>query len=185
MSTEKKIILTITSVAVGIIFVANVINTKKENKGKDNIPEETITRQEGTSGVNPSDPSYEGKKVYKENGDTIIEEKDGGKTIETTKTKENTGLTQATAEQKQKYEITNVEVQLRGETTLITGKIKNNDIKNRTLTVKAKFYSNDNKTKGSVSTKLELSKGETKDFTMSIMDDVTKYKYKVEVEYVK
>ena len=185
MSTEKKIILTITSFAVGVIFVASIINAKKENKEKDNMPQETLTKQEGTSGVNPNDPSYEGKKVYKENGDTIIEEKDGGKTIETTKTKENTGLEEASAEQKQKYEITNVTVQLRGGTTLITGKIKSNDSKNHTLTVKAKFYSNDNKTKGSVSTKLELSKGETKDFTMSIMDDVTKYKYKVEVEYIK
>lgn len=183
MSKDNKnkiqVIVLIVILILVIIFAVKALS----NKGKEK--QETLKKAEATSAINPNDPSYDGMKIYKENGDTIIEGEDGSKTIETTKTKENTGLAEATAEQKQKYAITNVTVSLRGGATIITGKVKNNDNKNHTVTVKAKFYSNDNKTKGATSTKLELNKGETKDFTMSIMDDLTKYQYKVEIEYVK
>lgn len=174
-----QVIVLVVILILVIIFAVKALNKKGEGK------KEIVKEKEATSAINPDDPSYAGMKIYKENGDTIIEGEDGAKTIETTKTKKDTGLVEMNEEEKQKYEITNIVVQSRGGGTTITGKIKNNDNKNHTVVIKAKFYSNDNKIKGATNTKLEINKGETKDFIASIMENVSQYKYKIEVEYEK
>lgn len=165
-------------ILIGVIVLAVKVFNKKDTSEKGISGEKT-----GTSAIDINDPAYEGKKVYEKDGDIIIEDKDGSKTIETTKTKENTGLKETTEERKEKYQITDVKVSTRGSNTIITGKIKNNDNKEHKVIVDIKFYSEDNKIKGATSTKVNVGKGETKDFSMSIMDNVAKYKYNIQVEY--
>lgn len=165
-------------ILIGVIVLAVKVFNKEDSSKKEIRGEKT-----GTSAIDINDPAYEGKKIYEKDGDIIIEDKDGSKTIETTKTKEETGLKETTEETKEKYQITDVNVSLRGSNTIITGKVKNNDNKNHEIIVNIKFYSEDNKIKGATSTKVSVGKGETKEFSMSIMDDVTQYKYKIQVEY--
>lgn len=181
MNNDKKnkiqvIVLVIILILV-IIFAVNILNKNKSNKQDDK------QAQTGSSAINPDDPAYANMKIYQKDGDTIIEGEDGSKTIETTKTKENTGLTETTKEEKEKYQITDVKVRTRGSGTSITGKVKNNDTKNHTVVINIKFYSEDNKIKGAATTKLTIEKGQAKDFALSTMDDMTKYKYNIVVDY--
>lgn len=177
ISKKQKFILVAIILIIVIIFAVKIINKNKENKQNNEKVQTT------SSGINPNNASYSDAKIYEENGDIIIEQADGSKTIETTKTKENTGLVATTEETREKYEITNVKVELIGTNTVITGDIKNNDSRNHNVVINIKFYSDDNKIKGAASTKIQVDKQQTKKFTLSTMEDMTKYKYKIIVDY--
>ena len=100
-------------ILIGVIVLAVKVFNKEETSEKGTSGEKT-----GTSAIDINDPAYEGKKVYEKDGDIIIEDKDGSKTIETTKTKEDTGLKETTEETKEKYQITDVNVSTRGTNTI-------------------------------------------------------------------
>ena len=177
MSKETKnkielLVLLIILVLV-IIFAVNFFN-KDKNK-------ETIEESNGTSAVDMEDSAYEGMNVYKKNGETIIEDSNGAKTIETTKTKEKTSLVATTQSDKENYQIKDVKVRESNGSTIISG--TNNDSKKHNLVINVKFYSSDNKIKGATSKKIEVKSKQTENFTMSTMDDLTQYTYKITVEY--
>lgn len=173
---HNKIILPIIIIVSIIIFsVISLIIKLTNNK---------ITPRP-ISAIDINDSIYEGKKIYEKNGDIIIENEDGTKTIETTKTKEKTGLVKTTDKEKQKYEISDVEISKKSGNTQIEGKVKNNDLKDHTIIINIKFYTEENIIKGESSTKIEIPKKGIKDFNMKIMEDLTQYKYKIEVEYEK
>lgn len=179
MSRDQKnkvqaIVLLIILIAV-IILAVKVFN-------KDDNKQEVNEQKIETSGIDFNSVAYEGKEIYEKDGDIIIED-ENGKTIQTNKTKEDTGLKETTDAVKEKYEITDVKVSLRGGNTVITGKVKNNDKSDHKVIVNIKFYSEDNKIKGATSAKINVGKGQAKEFSMSIMDDVSKYNYKIQVEY--
>lgn len=179
MKKSKKICLIVfTIILIGlIIFIISEVvqkNSDKKLNGKLTI---------GNSVIDPNSEYYAGKKVYEKDGDIIVEDENGTKTVETTKTKEETGLKEITNMDKQKYVISNVKVSGEENTTKVTGKVKNNDTSAHNLVIKAKFYSTDNKIKGSTNTKVYVEKGEEKAFSMTTMNDLSSYTYQIEVEY--
>lgn len=176
---KNKMAIILVTILVILIVIGIIIFNGNEKSKKE------VTNQKNTSAIDVNDSAYEGMKIYEEDGDIIIEGEDGAKTIETTKTKKDSGLKETNEEEKQKYEISNVDVKPTGIGTSITGKIKNKDNKNHTVIINIKFYSKENKIKGANSIKLELEQEETKDFSMNIMEDVSQYKYKITVEYSK
>lgn len=173
MNKKNVIIIAIIVMAIiGFIFLI----TKGEDDDKKDVPSEST--------VNVNDAAYTGKKIYIKNGDVIIEEDNGSQTIETTKTLEETDLVEADASTKEKYKITDVKVTKYGAQTKITGKVKSNNSQTKDITVQAKFYSNENRVKGSGSTRLNgISNGKTADFEITIVGDLTQYQCKVNVEF--
>ena len=62
--------------------------------------------------------------------------------------------------------------------------VKNNTKEKHKASINAKFYSNENKIKGSGNTIVEeLNAGATKDFEIIIMGNMNGYTHKVEVEF--
>lgn len=175
--TKNKIQL----IVLLIILVLVIIFAVKFFKGNSN--ENVDVNKTGKTAVDKTDAAYEGMDIYVKDGDTIIEDKNGSKTIETTKTKENTSMTETTEKEQKKYDITDVNVQSFGGRTVISGKVKNNDSKKHNIIIKVKFYSSDNKIKGATSANLEVDSKQAESFNMSTMDDLTKYTYKIMVEY--
>jgi len=175
---EKKIILillVITAIILSIFLITRM--------GKDDTSENKPNKLDLESGIDVNDEAYEGKKVYEKDGDIIIENPDGSKTIESLKGAE-TDMKEASEETKEDYEITDVKVNIDGNRTSITGKIKNNTRSAHKVSVGAKFYSNENRVKGSTNAMIEnLKAGETQSFEMVLMGNMTGYTHKVEVEY--
>lgn len=181
MKKSKKIciiLLTIILIVLTIFIISKVVQKMNGNK---KLKEELTIEK---SVIDPNSEYYAGKKVYEKDGDIIVEDTNGLKTVETTKTKEDTGLRETTSDDKQKYILSNVNVLGEGNSTRITGNVKNNDTSAHNLIIKAKFYSTDNKIKGSTNTKVQVEKGETKAFSMVTMNDLSLYTYQIEVEYV-
>ena len=88
MKKSKKICLIVfTIILIGlIIFIISEVvqkNSDKKLNGKLTI---------GNSVIDPNSEYYAGKKEYEKDGDIIVEDENGTKTVETTKTKEETGL---------------------------------------------------------------------------------------------
>ena len=117
---EKKmimILLVIVVIALGILFMV-----KNKNKGSVEKGDGDIWK---TSGIDVNDEAYKDKKIYEKDGDIIIEGKDGSKTIESKKG-EPTDLKETSSQEKEQYQITDVKVDVQGNRTGITGKVKNN-----------------------------------------------------------
>lgn len=173
---DKKvylILLILVVVVLGGLFIFK--NSKKKDKPKETTPQSTI---------NVNDEAYKGKEIYVKDGDTIIEEGNGSQTIETDKTLEKTDLVEASPETKEKYEITGVKVTKFGAQTKITGTVKSNNSVKKDITVQAKFYSKENRVKGSASVRLnDVASKEIKNFEILIVGDLTKYDCKVNVEF--
>lgn len=179
-SNEKKmiLILIVITLIVGVIYI---VNNKKDNSkiGSGEISEELLQKE----GIDINDEAYADKKIYQQDGDIIIEGEEGGKTIISNK-KEETDLKEASSETKASYEISNTNVNIFGSRTSITGKIKNNTKEQHKVSINAKFYSNENRAKGSGNVIIEnLKAGETQDFEIVIMGDMTGYTHKIEVEF--
>ena len=178
-SKEKKmiiILLIIVVIALGILFM---VKNKNKGKGSVNIGDGDIWK---TSGIDVNDEAYKDKKIYEENGDIIIEGPDGSKTIESKKG-EQTDLKEVSSTEKEQYQITDVKVNVEGNRTSITGKVKNNTKAAHKVCVQVKFYS-DNRAKGSASTVLEnVGAGETKSFDMYVMGSMKGFTHKIEVTY--
>ncbi len=176
---EKKmilILLIIVVIALGILFM---VKNKNKNKGSVNIGDGDIWK---TSGIDVNDEAYKDKKIYEKDGDIIIEGKDGSQTIESKKG-EPTDLKETSAQEKEQYQITDVKVDVQGNRTGITGKVKNNTKDTRKICVQVKFYS-DNRAKGSASVVLEgVKAGETKAFDMYVMGNMKGFTHKIEVTY--
>lgn len=182
MSKEKKNIIQVVILLIVLVLVI-ILAVKVLNKDQKDIKQNEENKNQ-IAGIDINSEFYEGKKVYKKDGDIIIEDENGGQTIQTTKTKEDTGLEEITQEEaKAKYELLDVKVTTEGSMTVIRGKIKNNDKKEHKVVVNSKFYSQENKVKGATSTKVTVGKGETKEFSMSIMDEVANYRHEIKVEY--
>lgn len=179
MSKETKnkieLLILLIILVIVIIFAVNFFNKDKNHGAKE--------ENNATSGVDMEDSAYEGMNVYKKNGETIIEDSNGTKTVETTKTKEKTSLVATTENDREKYQIKDVKVREANGNTIISGNVTNNDSKKHNLIINVKFYSSDNKIKGATSKKIEVKSKQTENFTMSTMDDLTQYTYKIVVEY--
>lgn len=178
-SNEKKWIMILIAITIVVILIY-IFTRKTNNKSHVEAESEDIIK---SVGIDVNDEAYAGKKIYVENGDVIIENEDGSKTIESTK-KEETDLVEASQEVKTKYELTNVNVNVTGNRTSITGSIKNNTGKKHKVIVGAKFYAEDNKRKGSGNTQIEeLKAGKTQKFEIVIMGNMTGYTHSIEVEF--
>lgn len=156
-SSEKKWISILIIITV-ILIIIKIISVKGANS-KIGVSPERLAE----FGIDINDEAYKDKKIYEENGDIIIENKNGAKTIQTTKTDGKTDLKELSAEDKSKYEIKDVNVDIQGSRTTVTGKITNNTGKNHKVSVNAKFYSSDNLIKASSNIEIEdLKAGETR-----------------------
>lgn len=178
MKKNEKIFISILiaiTVIVIIIFIAN--SNKKEEKGE-------IADKEINEVIDVTDEYYAGKNIYKENGDIIIEGDEGSKTIISNKKDYETDLKEATQETKEKYELQDVKVELVGNMTKVSGKLKSNQSGKHKVSIQTKFYKADGKVAGTISAKIDsISSGETKNFSASIMGDYTQYTNKTEVEF--
>ena len=171
--TELVVLLII--LVLVIILAVNVI--KKVKNGSSN------NGDKGTSAVNTADEAYNGMKIQKKGGDIIIEGENNAKTIETTKTKDDSNFKETTASEKEKYVLSNVKVNVASERTIVTGNVTNNDKSKHNLIINVKFYSSDNKLKGANSKKVLVDAGTTEKFSIALMDDMSQYTYKIQVEY--
>ncbi len=176
-SKEKKmivILLIVVAIAIGILF-----KVKNKNKGSIEKGDSDIWK---TSGIDVNDEAYKDKKIYEKDGDIIIEGADGSKTIESKKG-EPTDLKEVSTQEKEQYEITDVKIDVQGNRTSITGKVKNNGKDTRKVCVQVKFYS-ENRAKGSASTVIEgVKAGEAKSFDMYVMGNMKGFTHKIEVTY--
>lgn len=170
------IIISIIIIGIGILLGINIIFPKVSNNKKISL---------SNSAIGSNMEMYEGMKVYEKNGDVIVESDEGGKTIETLKTKEETGRYKLESDEKEQFYFSNIKVLEDGGRTKIVGKVKNNSNRNKEVIIITKFYSEDNKIKGSANATLTLNTNETKDFEMYTMENLTSCKYKIEVAYAK
>lgn len=180
-SNEKKgifILITTSIIIIGTLFLISK-NKKQENHTVTKSDQEII----GSAGIDVNDETYAGKKIYVQDGDVIIENQDGSKTIETTK-KEGADLRETSQEEKTQYEITNVKVNISGNKTSVTGSITNKTKQPHKVSIGVKFYSSDGKRKGTGNIEIaNLKVNETQDFEIVIMGNMTGYTHTVEVEY--
>jgi len=162
-SKEKKmivILLIVVAIAIGILF-----KVKNKNKGSIEKGDSDIWK---TSGIDVNDEAYKDKKIYEKDGDIIIEGADGK---------------EVSTQEKEQYEITDVKIDVQGNRTSITGKVKNNGKDTRKVCVQVKFYS-ENRAKGSASTVIEgVKAGEAKSFDMYVMGNMKGFTHKIEVTY--
>ena len=163
-----------------IITVIAVVAVLILNKNKKRPPSQELLDKYG---VDPNNEAYKDMEIYEQDGDIIIESKDGGKTINTTKTKEDTNLKETTEEQRNTYKITDVKVENLGSSTVVSGKVQNTNNKSHEIVVNVKFYSAEQKVVGSASQKLTVDANKTEEFVLTTMGDVSKNKYEVVVEY--
>ena len=176
---EKKLIKILLIITV-IMFIIFLISRTGKSKTKVEVNEDVVKE----IGIDVNDEAYKGKTIYEQDGDIIIENEDGSKTIETRKKENDTDLKEITEDEKSKYEITNVNVTVNGSRTSISGKVKNTTKEKHKVVVSAKFYSNENKAKGSGNAVMEeLKVGETQDFEIVIMGNMTGYTHQVNVEF--
>lgn len=177
MKINNKIVIGIV-IIIGIALIL-VIGGKMGKKSQP-VEKEKITN----STIDVNDEAYKDKKIYEKDGDVIIENQDGSKTIETKTTLENPDLRETSKETKEKYELSNIEVKKEGSSTKVTGKVKNKDSNSNKIVIQSKFYSQEDRIKGTASTTIEqINKGETKDFTITIRGDMTSYTHKIEISY--
>lgn len=174
---EKRMVLIL--ILIAIVAIVLFINFRKGDTDQ-KVGEQT---KQNILGIDVNDEAYAGKKIYEQNGDIIIENPNGSKTIEKLKEAE-TDLKELSSEEKAKYEITEVKVNITGNRTEIKGKVKNNTKGTKKISVGVTFYTNDNRVKGSANAIIEKIKArETKEFEMIIMGNMSGYTHKVEVEY--
>ncbi len=153
-------------------------------KSEEKLSEEEEKNIIENYGIDVGDEAYTGKNIYVENGDVVIENGNGGKTIETKKQENSTDLVAASGEVKNKYEIKNVKVDVNGNRTSVKGSVKNNTNKEHKIVVQSKFYGNDNKVKGSGNVQIDnIKAGEERTFEIVIMGDMTGFTNKVTVEF--
>ena len=171
---EIKFIMVLVAITVIVAVMWAIRHNGNKNKVSANVQ---------TDLIDVNDEAYAGKKIYEQDGDIIIENEDGGKTIETTKG-EPTDLKQLNTEEKGQYVISDVKVDVQGSRTKVTGNVKNNTKVNHKVNVQIKFYDSSNRVKGVASTIIESVKaGETKQFEMNVMGNMQGYTYKAEVTY--
>lgn len=181
MSKEKKNIIHLLILVVILILVI-ILAIKVFNKKEDIKVDESEEKLKSV-GINTDDEEYKDMKVYEENGDLIVESNDGSKTVVTTKTKEDTGMKETTEDIREKYELTDVQVNTTASNTIVIGKIKNNTNEKHKTIINIKFYSNDKKIVGATSTKVEVDANSVKDFRAGLMEDMSSYTYQIMVEY--
>lgn len=115
----------------------------------------------------------------------VTTDADGNKTIETPQEQSKTDLKEATPEVQEKFTISDVKVANQNGFTVTTGKIKNNDTKLHKVSVQVVFYNEKNRIAGSADSLLEgLASGETRDFTLTTMGDLTANRNEVKVEFL-
>lgn len=177
---------------IAIIIVAIVLFVKKRGNSEDIEDIIDVSNLEKASSealedaeIDVTDSAYEGSEFYQDGNDIIIKGPDGGITISKEENSENNeGMQETTEEDKEKYKISDVKVTAENEKTTITGKVFNGGQEAKNVIVNIKFYSEDNKIKGSASAKVTVGASGTQDFSMMIQDDVSNYKYETTVEYV-
>lgn len=172
MENGKKVIIIgilVIAIVIGVIVLNN--NSKKSDlKVEDHVDLE--------------DEYYKDKEVYEKDGDIIIEGENGTQTIISEKTEGETDLKEADKETQAKYELTNVKVELVGNMTKVSGTVKSNASGTHDLSILTKFTKDDGKLAGSVNAKVEsIKKGESKNFSVSLMGNYTSYKHTTVVEF--
>lgn len=169
MDKKKKIIIGSVILAIIIIIILICLfccNDKKKD-----------------SAIDKSLSTYQGKKIYEKDGNTIIEEENGSLTIETKK--EETDYIEATKKIQKQYKISGVKVKKSGSSTIVTGTVKNVESKYTNAYVNVKFYNDQDEVIGSASTLVKDLKEKTeKKFEIKIVGNFSKSKYKVSIEYV-
>lgn len=144
--------------------------------------EEKEVKREST--IDKDNPTYDGKKIYKDGDNTIIEENNNSKTIEKVSS-ENNSMTKASSKIQKQYEFTDVKVKTTSAKSIITGEVKNVSSKYSDIVINVKFYKADSVV-GSASKQIkDLKKSKKKSFKIEILGDYTDCTYKTIVEYVK
>lgn len=178
--SEKKMILLL--IAITIIVIAILGFTKKSDKNS--RKSENIEQIAKDVGIDINEETYAGKKIYEQDKNLVIENTDGSKTIETI-TQEKPELEKTSEEEKKQYEITDVNVDIRGNRTSITGMVKNNSKKDHKISIGAKFYSNENRVKGTGNMVInKIKAGERQRFEIVIMGNMQGFTHKEEVEFI-
>lgn len=168
---KKKIIIAI----VVLIIVGGIIIIVNNNKKNDLKIEDTI---------DVNDEYYANKTIYKQDGDIIIEGENDSKTIISNKNESKTDLKEADDATKSKYTLSDVKVEPFGAMTKVSGKITNNTGSTHKVSIQTKFYKEDGKVAGTISSKIEsLKANETQEFSATLMGDYSACKYKTEVEF--
>ena len=178
---QMNLLLLVVIVLVIIGIVVGIILLRKNTKPKNPVTNEML---EGTP-IDPNDPAYEGMEIYEQDGDIIIESKDGAKTIQSTKKQSDSEFKELDGEEQKKYELSNVNVENEGTMTVVTGTITNKDNVNHTAVVNVKFRSAEGKIIGAASEQVSLSAGQTSEFKLTLMDDLKDENYDIMVEYAK
>ena len=174
MKKEEKIFIGILLLILVIVVGVFIMSGRKDDSKKS---EEKLSEEEEKNII-------ENYGIDVENGDVVIENGNGGKTIETKKQENSTDLVAASGEVKNKYEIKNVKVDVNGNRTSVKGSVKNNTNKEHKIVVQSKFYGNDNKVKGSGNVQIDnIKAGEERTFEIVIMGDMTGFTNKVTVEF--
>ena len=114
----------------------------------------------------------------------VTTDEQGNKTIETPQETPKTDLVEATTEVQAKFVTSDVTTVNKNGFTVTSGKIKNNDSKKHDVSIQVNFYNDKNRIAGSASTLVsQLASGETRNFTMTTMGDLTSNKNEVKVEF--
>ena len=162
----KKFLIMICLVIVALIIIFAIKNTINKKKIQEN----------GGIDLNSKDAK----------GATVETDDKGNKTIVTPNAKAKTDLKETTPEQKEKFTTSNVQVNVVNGFTTTTGTIQNNDSASHDVSVQVEFYSDKNRVVGSGNERLDnLKSGETRDFSISTMGEITYSKYNVQVEFIK
>ncbi|HOB25847.1 MAG TPA: FxLYD domain-containing protein [Bacilli bacterium] len=141
-----------------------------------------VFKQENTSAIVESSPTYQGKTITVIDGNTVIEEDNDSKTIEETTTA--SSFIQTSDEIQSQYSFSDISVSKSGINTIVKGNVTNNSSKYKNAYVNVKFYDNSNAI-GSTSVLVkDLKKGSTQSFELKIVGDYTNKEYVSKVEYV-
>lgn len=177
-------------VLILVIFISVMMMSRKNKNVNPNEEKPNTQISEDANGalgeydIDPTDEAYAGKKIYTEGEDLVIENENGGKTIETKKQEQPTDLVATNEETKAKYVISNEKVEINGNRTSIKGTVKNNTSNGHKIVVQSKFYGSDNRVKGSGNIQIDnINAGEEKEFEIVIMGDMTGFTNKITVEF--
>lgn len=181
MKISNKVIMIILVVLAFVLILLGINEfIIKPNSGSNLSLNEILENNQ----IDKDDEAYAGKEMYLRNGDVVIKEENDGETIISPKTIEKTNLVEASEDIKQKYQISDVNASFDGTQTIVRGKVKSNNSNRKDISLKAQFRSSDNRIKGTSNVKLDgIAPKEERNFEITIVGDLTQYKYDVSVEF--
>lgn len=184
---RKKIIIFLLIIIVIIVAVTITFIIRNKMKSEDTEMKKLTTLAEAEdlekAGIDTTDDAYKGMEFYQDGENIVIQGENGSRTISTENVDKDREMKEISEEDKEKYIISETNIQEDKGQTIITGKITNKAEETKKIIISAKFYSEDERIKGATNCNVTVNSGETTDFTMKIQDTVSQYRSDIFVEY--